>query len=185
MTEKLDYERLVAQETLIFEATEEICRVMGPDQDSGEVTRKQLAERLGKSKGFVTQVLGGDRNMTLRTLADFAGALGHRVTIKLEPIPAEPGEKAAASTQPVPANEHPQVGGGPPRNWLKRLRQMDSLICQEVADWLEAGERQSHQALSQEQAERLKLVASGLEEVPELAADAPFLRSLATEGGEQ
>lgn len=87
------YEQLLAQETLIFDATEEICRVMSPDQDSSEVTRKQLADRLGKSKGFVTQVLAGDRNMTLRTLADFAGALGHKVSVHLEPIPGPPDEK--------------------------------------------------------------------------------------------
>ena len=85
------YERKLAQETLIFEATEEICRVMGPDQDSGEITRKQLAERLGKSKSHVTQLLSGERNLTLRTLADLAGALGHRAVVRLEPIPAPPG----------------------------------------------------------------------------------------------
>jgi hypothetical protein len=90
------YERLVAQETLILAATEEVCRLMGPDQDSGKVTRKELAKRLGCGKSHVTQLLSGERNLTLRTLADLAGALGHQVTVKFEPLPGGPGEKNAA-----------------------------------------------------------------------------------------
>lgn len=43
------------------------------------VTKAQLAQRLGKGKSFVTQILGGDRNMTLRTVADVADALGYQV----------------------------------------------------------------------------------------------------------
>lgn len=40
------------------------------------VTRTELADRIGKSKAFVSQVLSGSRNMTLRTIADIALALG-------------------------------------------------------------------------------------------------------------
>jgi transcriptional regulator with XRE-family HTH domain len=72
------YERLLAQETLIVEVTEEICRVL----DEQDVTRNELAQRLGKSKGFITQVLSGERNMTLRTMADFAAALGCRFRVQ-------------------------------------------------------------------------------------------------------
>lgn len=84
------YERLVAEETLIFDATEEISRVL--DQNS-ETTRAWLARRLGKSKGFVSQVLSGDRNMTLRTLAQIGHALDQRVEIKLVPASPQPNQK--------------------------------------------------------------------------------------------
>ena len=96
------YDKLVAQETLIVEATEAICEAMEPDQqdDSGKVTRKELAKRLDCGKSHVTQLLSGERNLTLRTLADMAGALGRKVTLTLEPIPAEPGGKPAAPDQP-------------------------------------------------------------------------------------
>jgi antitoxin component HigA of HigAB toxin-antitoxin module len=77
-----EYERLVEQETLIFEATELISELI---EEYG-VSRKELAEKLGRSKGFVTQVLSGDRNMTLRTLADFAFALEHRVNVAAAPL---------------------------------------------------------------------------------------------------
>lgn len=64
--------RLYREEKLILDATEQICEVMA----SKELTRADLAERLEKSRGFITQVLSGTRNMTLRTLADFADVLG-------------------------------------------------------------------------------------------------------------
>lgn len=86
------YDQLVAEETLILEATEAICERM---EQSSDLTRKALAKRLGRSKGFVSQILRGDRNMTLRTLAQFADALSCRVEVKLAAIPAPPGEKPA------------------------------------------------------------------------------------------
>lgn len=52
-------------------ATELICELM----QKKNVSRADLAKRIGKSKAFITQVLHGTRNMTLRTLADLAGAL--------------------------------------------------------------------------------------------------------------
>jgi transcriptional regulator with XRE-family HTH domain len=47
-------------------------------------TKAELAERLGKTKGWVTQVLGGYRNMTLRSRADVADAPGVRVRVVME-----------------------------------------------------------------------------------------------------
>lgn len=85
-----DRGQLVGEETLILEATEAICERMEQDP---ELTRKALAERLGRSKGYVTQVLSGERNMTLRTLAQFAAAFDCRAEVKLTPIPGPPGEK--------------------------------------------------------------------------------------------
>lgn len=77
-----DYERLVEEESLILEATELIEELL----ELTGLNRKELAERLGRSKGFVTQILTGDRNMTLRTLADLAFALEHRVKVAATPL---------------------------------------------------------------------------------------------------
>lgn len=73
----INYEKCVAQEELILEASELICELL----DREGVSRQELAQRLERSKGFVSQVLNTDRNMTLRTLADFADALGYRVEL--------------------------------------------------------------------------------------------------------
>lgn len=80
-----DYERLLAQERLILEATETIVGLL---EEQG-VSRQELANRLGKTKGFISQILSGERNMTLRTLADLGQALGRRFS--LIPIPATGG----------------------------------------------------------------------------------------------
>jgi transcriptional regulator with XRE-family HTH domain len=71
-TKQSDYEQLLAQERLILDATEAVV-VLLQEQN---VSRQELARRIGKSKGFVSQLLSGERNMTLRTLADLGHALG-------------------------------------------------------------------------------------------------------------
>ena len=71
-----EYARGLLQETVILNVTEDLVlemRQLGVD-------RVTLASRLGKSKAFVSQLLSGSRNMTLRTLADICWAL------KLNPI---------------------------------------------------------------------------------------------------
>jgi transcriptional regulator with XRE-family HTH domain len=91
-TNTTDYERLVAQETLILDATEAIVELL---QEQG-VSRQELAARLGKSKGFVSQLLSGERNMTLRTLADLAYVLGQRCSLAIRAL--EEGDQRLHST---------------------------------------------------------------------------------------
>jgi transcriptional regulator with XRE-family HTH domain len=50
------------------------------------LSKAVLAERLGVSKSHISQLLGGARNMTLRTFADLAFALGHRVRVEVCPF---------------------------------------------------------------------------------------------------
>jgi len=63
------------QERAILELTELICEIM----EEENVTRADLARRLGRSKGFVTQLLDGRANMTIRTIADIFTALGRTI----------------------------------------------------------------------------------------------------------
>jgi transcriptional regulator with XRE-family HTH domain len=63
----------------------EVTEALGDALRSARVSKTELAERLGRSKSFVSQVLGGGRNLTLRTLADVADALGCRVRVLLAP----------------------------------------------------------------------------------------------------
>ena len=60
------------QEELIVQVTELISVAM----ERQGLTKADLAARLGKSRPFVTQVLSGDANMTLKTAADLFTALG-------------------------------------------------------------------------------------------------------------
>ena len=68
-----------AQESLIVDVTEEIWSAMSAQN----VSKSDLAKRLGKSKAFVTQVLNGGRNMTLRTLSDIAFVLDLKPCVRL------------------------------------------------------------------------------------------------------
>lgn len=72
--------RLLRQEELILEVTEALSQALKKE----DITKKDLADRLGKSKGFVSQLLAGGRNLTLRTIADVADALDCRIRIQCE-----------------------------------------------------------------------------------------------------
>ena len=72
-----EFRRLLSQEELILDFTETICDLL----EKEKISRKELADLLGKSKGFVSQLLKGDRNPTLRTVADNFHVLGYKVTL--------------------------------------------------------------------------------------------------------
>jgi transcriptional regulator with XRE-family HTH domain len=76
--------KLYQQERVILEATERICEAM---EEQG-FTRKELADALGTSKSFISQLLDGSRNMTLRTLSDVFLALGLAVHVDAGSIEA-------------------------------------------------------------------------------------------------
>lgn len=70
-------DRVYARESLMMNVTEDILVTM----EDRNISKVGLAKLLGKSKAFVTQMLGGSRNMTLRTLSDIAFALDAEVSI--------------------------------------------------------------------------------------------------------
>lgn len=114
---KTDYEALfqdpqfrkeLAIEAFVLDASEVIARAMKEKQ----VSRAELARRMGKSRAWITQVLSGRSNFTLRTLAEIAWSLG--VELKLqEKMPAAEsktpvsvdlwrfGAQASAKLEPV------------------------------------------------------------------------------------
>lgn len=71
--------KLFHQERVILEVTEAICQYM----TAHNISRSELARRLGKEKSFVSQVLNGERNLTLRTIADITWAIGCDPRVKL------------------------------------------------------------------------------------------------------
>ncbi|WP_267369216.1 MULTISPECIES: helix-turn-helix transcriptional regulator [unclassified Pantoea] len=72
-------EALLARERLIFNTTEDLLLAM---QDSG-MSRADIAKKMGRSKSFITQVLDGTRNLTLKTLSDITFALGAEVRLTI------------------------------------------------------------------------------------------------------
>lgn len=72
-----EFARLFAQEELIEEAGEFITRAM----DNERITKKELSQRIGVSRSYITQILSGSRNMTLRTFADLMFAMNEKILI--------------------------------------------------------------------------------------------------------
>ena len=70
------------QERVILELAILIRRLL---KEKG-LTKADLAARLGKSKAFVTQLLNGHANMTLRTISDVMCALGHSLNVAAGPL---------------------------------------------------------------------------------------------------
>jgi hypothetical protein len=64
--------RLYQQERAIYEVTEQLESLM----THLGVSRAELARLLGKSRGWVTQLLDGEANKTIRTVADTFAVLG-------------------------------------------------------------------------------------------------------------
>jgi transcriptional regulator with XRE-family HTH domain len=88
--------RLLQQERTILDLTELICAVM----EEQKVSRSDLARLLGKTKGYVTQLLDGRTNMTLRTMSDVFAVLGRELKFRAVPEAEarDIGEVALAAT---------------------------------------------------------------------------------------
>ena len=77
-----EFAKLMAEESLILEITEKIIELMQKEN----ITKEELEKRLVKSKGFITQLLNGSRNFTVKTIADVFHTLGYSLQIMAEKI---------------------------------------------------------------------------------------------------
>jgi len=75
-----EYRRLYAIEGLVTDAAELVARLM----EKQGVNKAELARRLGKTRAWVTQLLSGRANMTMRTFAEVVYALNAEVKLSAE-----------------------------------------------------------------------------------------------------
>jgi antitoxin component HigA of HigAB toxin-antitoxin module len=75
--ESAEFRKLMAVESLTAEASETIARLMAEQK----VSKADLARRLNKSRAWVTQLLSGKTNMTVRTLAEVSHGLGFAIML--------------------------------------------------------------------------------------------------------
>ena len=80
LMEDPEFRRLLSIEALVAEASEVIARLMAEQN----VSKADLARKLDKSRAWVTQLLSGKANMTVRTLAKVAHALGAEVKLNTQ-----------------------------------------------------------------------------------------------------
>lgn len=69
-------------EGAILGFTANVVRAM----EEGDVSRTDLASRLGTTQGFVTKLLSGNANMTLRTMVRIARALDAELHVHVAPV---------------------------------------------------------------------------------------------------
>jgi len=70
--------RLFLQEHVILVLTEALYVAI---EESG-MSRREVAAKVGRSAGYLTRVLRGDINLTLRDAADLFGALGLEISVE-------------------------------------------------------------------------------------------------------
>ena len=119
--------RLLRKEELILEVTEAITSAMAAQK----LTKAQLARRLGKTPGFVTQILSGGRNLTLATIADVSDALRQDVRIELVP-----SRRVAQLPAPDRGQQVVYFDFGQNQPWLtSEPGPAPSMVCEEVECW--------------------------------------------------
>lgn len=81
-------EDLLAETWYAFmhELLNEVQRAYRRAHDNSEITQKDIANRLGKSEGFISRCLHGKQNMTVRTMNKIARAMDCRLKISLQDL---------------------------------------------------------------------------------------------------
>lgn len=88
LRKKPELKKFYHQEKLIVEVTELISELMPREN----INRTELAKRLGVGKSYVTQLLDGTSNMTLRTISDVFTVLDHELVISASPLSSGLGQ---------------------------------------------------------------------------------------------
>lgn len=96
------------RERLIYNVTEDILVLL---EDKG-ISKTKLAKLIGTSKSNVTQLLSGDRNMTLATLSDICFALGVEPKVIIPVAYDRPETAHTANSSPAATLVTPTQDGG-------------------------------------------------------------------------
>ncbi|HHQ6597621.1 TPA: helix-turn-helix domain-containing protein [Serratia fonticola] len=72
------FDGVSASEELTFNVTEDILILM----EDREISKTDLANKLGKTKAYISQLLSGSKNMTLKTLSDVCHAIGVKPAVE-------------------------------------------------------------------------------------------------------
>ncbi len=85
-------------EGVLLDVNERVCQLM----ERKSVSRAELARRLGKSRAYVTRLLNGLPNVTLKTLTQIAIALGEGIEVF---VPSSIAEERRRAAEAVAAEE--------------------------------------------------------------------------------
>jgi transcriptional regulator with XRE-family HTH domain len=92
-----EFQKLCQQEKLILDVTEAIAKLM----EQQGVSRSDLAKKIDRHKTYVTRLLDGSANMTLRTISDVLCALDSKLLIETVPLNARVVLKTKVNIAPL------------------------------------------------------------------------------------
>jgi transcriptional regulator with XRE-family HTH domain len=107
LMEDPEFQKELTIESLVLEASGIIAALMA---EQG-VTKADLARKLSKSPPWITQLLSGNANMTVRTLAEVAHALGAEVKLQTRALHASYSPKPQAPRYVIDSENRPTKGG--------------------------------------------------------------------------
>lgn len=117
-----DFDRDVEAEALIAQASDLIAETM---QETG-MSKSELARRLGVSRAHITQTLSGERNLTLRTIAEILYTLGRRLECHSLPLEDEGNQETPYRVPNRVASHHHD----PDFWWSKRPHEVTEALHQ-------------------------------------------------------
>jgi hypothetical protein len=89
----------------------QLLRAFVEESDNDAVTAQSLAKALTMRKSDLTRQLDGEDNLTLRAVAEIAGALGREIVFELRPTTTTVGQNFIAETSTVASAQVVSVGG--------------------------------------------------------------------------
>jgi transcriptional regulator with XRE-family HTH domain len=83
-------------ERILFDVAEQVCSLM----ETSELSRSDLARRMEVSPAYITKLLSGNPNLTIKSLLKLSDALGQDLHVGFKPK-VEIGQVATTVVQPI------------------------------------------------------------------------------------
>ena len=90
----------------------ELLRVLAEKKARGGLPQQALAEKLGVKRSLINRQLSGEANLSLRSLADLAWAMGMEISFELKQPMARAGQNQPMTTSTVRHGQIKYINGG-------------------------------------------------------------------------
>jgi transcriptional regulator with XRE-family HTH domain len=114
---------------LIGRVQSELLRVISEKKAERKFSQQSLAHKLQVHRSLINRQLSGEANLTLRSLADLAWALGMEISFELKDPVVETGKNQATTTSTIQHAPAKIINGGRKQN----LQLAVNSDCQETS----------------------------------------------------
>jgi transcriptional regulator with XRE-family HTH domain len=94
----------------IWRVRNELLKALTEEKRKSSLTQQALAKRLGVRRSELNRWLTGEKPLSLRTVANLAGALDREITFKLRPPAATFGQNFVSGTSTITTGQVVSVG---------------------------------------------------------------------------